>query len=129
MLAITDIKVANIDSREIVIHRADPIKSMRPFCVPDMLTGEDIIVKQEVIDGQTFFNSKGEKVVIGWREDIQEALGLPFKAFEDMNRDNERLHREIWDLEKTIKVYMDRHTEVLESSFWKRLKFLFTRKI
>ena len=36
----------------------------------------------EIIEGTEFVNAYGEHVIIGWAEDVQLALGLPFEVFD-----------------------------------------------
>ena len=58
----------------------------------------DIKVAQEAIRGEWFRNEQGKDVCIGWSADVQDALGLPFKAFESMNKTMSYMNKDMSEL-------------------------------
>jgi len=78
----------------------------------------DANVVSELIKGREFINVLGQPVVIGMAKHVQDAIGLPFKAFQDQERHLWEMHRENVDLRDEI-------VKIKTMSFWNKLKFLF----
>lgn len=67
--------------------------------------------EKEVVTPRLFVNEEGERYLIGMTKEVQDQIGLPFEAFENIQKENKQLRDAIYDL-----------------SFWQRLKFLFLGK-
>jgi len=79
----------------------------------------------EMVRGRRFRNRDGKEVCMGMTKQVQDAVGLPFEAFEDMekeiyslNKERKRLKQEVGDLTRAL---MKLHN----TGFWGRLKWLF----
>lgn len=90
---------------------------------------ETVRFTNEVVLGKDFKNAHGKTVCIGMTKEVQEAIGLPFEAFEELQKlieefrqYNQLLFDRIERTEKRLKEYSS-------LSFLGRLKYLFTRKV
>lgn len=76
----------------------------------------------EMVRGRVFRNANGQEVCIGMSKQVQDAIGLPFAVFENMEK-------KIGDLQlarDTTKFKLDRLCCRLNNTgFWGRLKWLF----
>ena len=87
MLVVKSIDVIHTDRDSIQIAS---IPKMDVFTLNDL----DQHITFEMIHGQTFSNSRGERICIGMSSAAQEAIGLPFEIFESMNNMAARLQKE-----------------------------------
>ena len=114
MICVTDIEIINVDKDYLQQVYTEPLKFAADGCTN--LT--DIRTTVEMIYGETFINANGERFCIGMSKKVQDAIGIPFRAFKDMNktmdhlRQRNKLHRREIDKYKT-------------AGFWNRLKYLF----
>lgn len=115
MLLVKSVEIIKVrDDIETILYHYDPD--------PYILTGdgkvEEKIVIRELIRGEIFTNHRGEKLVIGWSNNVQEALGMPFHAFSTMNT-------EVSHQKDTIR-YLDSENKYLKSEIQsiKSMKFL-----
>lgn len=81
---------------------------------------KEMTIETEIVRGSQFVNSRGERICLGIKKDVQDLLGLPFESFFDMNFTINRQRNEIDELKNVIQT-------VRKMSFWKRLKFLLTK--
>jgi len=91
MLVVKDIEVLCVERNRIQIARYSPSVT---FLAESAMTGELKEISIEDIHGQTFSNSRGERICIGMSNAAQQAIGLPFEAFERMNHQIADLHKE-----------------------------------
>ena len=90
-----------------------------PFVSVDADGGyRELNVVTELVKGRKFVNSRGQKVCIGMTSEVQQLVGLPFEAFDRMEKEV----RELTLQRNRIYARLNR-IEVL--TFWRRLKFLF----
>ena len=64
-------------------------------------------VTRETIKGRRFRNTNGLDVVIGWDEQTQAVLGLPFKAFASMEKRRQHDYEENAQLRKKLRQYKE----------------------
>ena len=109
MIVVTDMKVINTD-RDIywLAHR-----QQRGYEKYDSLA--KIETTREMIKGRRFRNSFGLDVVIGWDEQSQKLLGLPFQVFDAQERRRESDYKENTRLRKHLR-------EWEEMGFWQLIK-------
>jgi hypothetical protein len=82
-------------------------------------------IKEEMITGRIFVNNRGERFCIGVSEQVQEAIGLPFEAFENINRRIETDTLTISKLKTKNAVYQNQIDKYKNMNFWQKLKWLF----
>ena len=87
MLVVKSIDVIHTDRDSIQIAS---IPKMDVFTLNDL----DQHITFEMIHGQTFSNSRGERICIGMSSAAQTAIGLPFEVFESMNNTIASLNHE-----------------------------------
>ena len=95
MLAVTKIEVANVDRRMVEIAHMPPVNSQFSPC----LETEMPEIAYEMIHGKQFVNSRGEYICIGMSQQVQDAIGLPLEAFDNMNN---RISDSTFDSASTI---------------------------
>ena len=78
------------------------------------------------VEGRRFVNARGEEFCIGWAEEVEEAVGLPFEIFENMSKDLEEFRMESINQVGQINRYQKYISELGRAGFFKRLKNLFT---
>lgn len=84
---------------------------------------------KEMVQGRIYINAKGEEVCIGMARKVQDTIGLPFGALENLRRRCESLERQnksLWDDLRDVRAKLLQYKSM---GFWGRLKFLFTGKI
>ena len=72
----------------------------------------------ETVRGRRFRNIDGKEVCIGMTKQVQDAVGLPFEAFENMEKEISNLYEEVGNLRLAISMLRG-------TGFWGRLKWLF----
>lgn len=78
-------------------------------------------VKTEMIRGRVFINANRQEFCIGMPKEVQDAIGLPMEAFNNMSNVLDRLQR--YSTEQTILI-----NSFKNAKWWKRLKYFFTGK-
>jgi len=81
----------------------------------DEETCDSFEVTQEMVRGRCFRNAFGVNVVIGWDEQTQNVLGLPFATFDHMEKRRQGDYETNTRLRKEIR-------ELKGMSFWQFLK-------
>jgi hypothetical protein len=71
----------------------------------------DFAIEKEVVTPRKFVDERGRRYLIGMTREVQEQIGLPFDAFENLQKENKELREAVHDL-----------------SFWQRVKLLFLGK-
>lgn len=121
MLCVTAITIVQVNDRD--YYRA--VEDKQEECsVWDDNKGQDYAdtsVLTELIKGHAFCNIQGERVYIGQAEHVQQALGLPFSAFQDMGNSNLN--------QRMLIAQHKQHIDGLQGMNWRqRLRFLFTKE-
>lgn len=95
----------------------------------DRIKEEDIQCIKEAITCEQFYNTNGDIVHIGMSKQAQEALGLPFKAYDQMKKDCEDIRIDRDNYYNKCCAYYDVFQNIEELGFWGRLKYLLTGNI
>jgi len=113
MIIVRDIKIVETHNRERFhkIYQSGPTPTIGVYDDGD----EFCEVTVEMVKGQRFRNSNGLDVVIGWDKQSQDLLGLPFKAFESMERRRQSDYEENTKLRKKLRKWE-------EMTLWQFLK-------
>lgn len=140
MICVKDIDVIETEKDELELFAYNHT----PYTVFDDPGPAAISVKyaRELIHGHRYINSFGKEVRIGLSKKVQNAIGLPLEAFQNLTkrcdnlqheakkycekfdqltRENGQLTRENGQLALTI-------SNFLGMSLWERIKFLFLKK-
>lgn len=126
MICVESVKIIKLDrSRVEILDEYD-----RKISIYDPTKPKPEIRRiMETIYSRCFMNVDGQEVYIGMSKQVQEALGLPFDAFDSMSkrlRDNSdiinHLDGELASQKQTIKQH-----ETM--SFWNKIKFILEHKI
>ena len=124
MLAIKSIEVVEVDGDRLQFAQRQNIADVRVFDTNNKPHKMDISAAYEAIEGRRFFNDDGKEFCIGMSKQVQDAIGLPFEIFENMNRQREL------DLNKIIllgaeNIFLKKELgQHKEAGFWQRLKYL-----
>ena len=113
MILVRDVKIVETHnkSRFQKIYQYGPTPTIGVYDDGD----EFCEVTVEMVKGQRFRNSNGLDVVIGWDKQSQDLLGLPFKAFESMERRRQSDYEENTKLRKKLR-------KLEETTLWQFLK-------
>jgi len=126
MILIQEIKVIQTDLDPITIASAlsCSYEPMRAKNIPPEIT-------TEMIRGRRFVNHQGEEVCIGMSKQVQEAIGLPFEVYDNMQssisfleKRCQNLNNENFWLRNRIGFMEERFQSI---NLWGRIKFVFTR--
>jgi len=79
-------------------------------------------VTEEMVRGRKYLNSYGELVCIGMSKQVSAVLGLPFEAFENLNRDLE-------NAQSAVRVLRVLRASIRNTGFLARLKYLITGRL
>lgn len=119
MIFIKSIEVDEIDGNYVEITHMLKNRGADLYKMGEVPISPNITYIQELIEGKRFFNARGEEVVIGFSQSVEEAIGLPMEAFKNLNEDYiealdrfilykakcEELERDNYGLSKTIKCF------------------------
>ena len=84
---------------------------------------EDVpTILSKSIRAERFVNRHGHRVSVGWATEAQEALGVPFEAFQNLYEVNQQLRRENIKLQDMNDELYQRLGEGEKQSFWTKLK-------
>lgn len=113
-----------ITNVEVIERDDDRELRIQKLCNPGLFfspehCAEEMKIETEIVRGRMFVNSRGERVCIGIKKNVQDLIGLPFEAFEAQQALIAREQRRVFNLENEIK-------GIKALKFWKRLKFLLT---
>ena len=126
MLLIRAINVIQTDLDPITIASAlsCSYEPMRANYIPPEIT-------TEMVRGRRFVNHQGEEVCIGMSKQVQEAIGLPFEVYDNMQssisfleKRCQNLNNENFNLRNRIRFMEERFQSI---NLWGRIKFVFTR--
>jgi len=76
-------------------------------------------VKTEWVRGRRFRRHSGEDVVLGLSSQAQQALQMREEAFDNLQRDND-------DLSRDIRHQIKRINDIHQAGLWQRIKWVFT---
>ena len=86
-----------------------------------------ILVEQ--VSGKKFINARGQEFCIGMTKQVQEAIGLPFKVYDNLQKEvnalrkiNERIESELNQVTYYANLFRI-------ANFYKRIKYLFTSRM
>lgn len=122
MILIEDINVKVVPEDIVQIYREK--QAAQPHF--DDTLDKEIETTIELIRGKHFINNREQVVCIGMSKQVQDAIGLPFEAFDSLQE----------TLEISNKNYSDKVTElsklqnsINDAPFLSRLKYLFTGRL
>lgn len=131
MILITEVKTVTVDKNEVEIAHYEN----RPY-VHGISGGSYWPIQMkayyEYVRGERFINTRGEEVYLGMTAQVQEALGLPFSVFKDLNDRLERYRKKFRILSNDIELLehnlgaVRKDLQIYKTmKFIDRLKFLF----
>lgn len=129
MICVKSIELIEIDRDELMIQMRQqgcgPHGTYFPIVDAD---AEPVSMEcaTELIRGERFRNSDGLDVVIGWSDEVQTALKVPFRAFEDMNREIGLQARTIGAMADENAAQRDVINAYRYMTPWQRIKAVFT---
>ena len=115
MICVKSIELVEVD-RDRVELAIYPPPSVR-FHAGEIPPLRDICITREMIEGRVFRNSFGREICIGMRKEVQDALGLPFEAFEGLRSQVEQKNLIVNEL-------LSRLENIRNMGFWDRFKGL-----
>ncbi len=92
--------------------------------VPEFI---DTNVFREMVQGQRFRRPDGKELIIGYSKQVEEAVGLPFEIFKNMQDDIDDYRVTMRRQTDSINRYQSYISELGRAGFWKRIKYVFTR--
>lgn len=101
-----------------IIEKPTGISFDRHVLSPTPIGERELNLFRERIQGWRFTNSHGDEVYIGMSKEAQLAIGLPFEAFEN-------LQKELRDTRESLRAH---RSAVNTANFWRRFKYLFKFK-
>jgi len=91
MLIVESVKVTEVHE-DTPVHQIYHLSHALEIRPEDMVSNnENLIARIEEVRTEAFYNTSGEKVFIGWSEEVQTALGLPFEVFNSGDYDSAAL--------------------------------------
>ena len=124
MIAITDVKVINVDRDPLMItHLDDPFK-MNWASFPDQVE-----YTHEVIYGEQFLNANDEVITIGMSKVVQDTIGLPMRVFKELTDRNVELNSLLNVISDRLYRRNAQLTMFYSATFWERIKYLFTGRL
>ena len=122
MIAVIDVKIVKSPNPALKIH------SRRELGFAEWANhserADSAPVNIETIRGESFF-CNGQEVVIGMSQAVQEAIGIPIKAFRDMNYDLECYKKAHGRLASINLSWEGKFNELQKATFLDRLVWLF----
>ena len=135
MIVVTDITLQDVkdDPCKFEHHTSlshlgyiDPLAS-----IPD----EYLESTEETIKGHKYKLRDGRVLKIGWSKQVQEAIGIPIEAFDNLEKNVCSLSSSLTEsVERNQKLIKENNTlknklqSLRSMTFWQKLKFLFTNK-
>ena len=121
MLFVKKIEVVEVDRDRVenIIYNRESIRAYDP----ETHRVEETF-KTEIVDGQRFFNARGQEICIGMTAAAREALGLPFSIFEDMRYAAEAADRRCQTTIRENKRLEHRLDTIKKMSWWERFNRL-----
>ncbi len=83
---------------------------------------KSINITEEMVRGRTYITADGRQIIIGMTKEVQDAIGLPYEVFENLNKELDT-SREM--LSRNRQYMADYQARVEGLSLFKRIKALF----
>jgi len=136
MLLIEDIKIREVCGNRLSVSRCKSDNTVPMNYMDAKYLDSPIEYDVEHVNGERFINARGETVCIGMTKHVQDAVGLPFEAFSNMNKELDSLRasfashvRQIKDLSATLAVSTTKLDAASSASLWKRIRYVFTKRL
>ena len=128
MLVVKNIEVLEVDRSMLrVVYMDEQMVHNAPLCYD---TAEETVpITTEMIVGEEFVNARGQKFCIGLSKQVQEAIGLPMKAFSGMSSKIETQRTTISQLKRKYGVVLAKIDKFESMKLWERIKYVFTNKV
>lgn len=127
MKVIKSIEVLEVDRQEVAVRSWDPNQPMVEVKsnLEELPYMEEARVIEELVQGRIFVNESGDRVCIGMTGEVQDVLGLPFGAYENMASTIDRLNKQIQDDDVRFEQLQTIFDSIQNSSVRARFVFLF----
>ena len=101
-----------------IIHKVSAYEGIEVF-TKDGLHVVSTNLVHELVSGRRFRRpSDGVEICIGWSQEVQDLLGMPLDAWENMEVDRAELARSEREILKELH-------DIKHANFWQRFKWLF----
>ena len=137
MLIITEMKVIEVDrdmwELEHMVRKMDMVMPITDEFTPR--SAEEASITREMIQGHRFIDGRNNRdIIIGWTQEVQDVLQMPFEAYDYMNKHIETQNIIINDMNKKMKSDFMEHNEVINKAssyivqletmtLWEHIKF------
>lgn len=126
MIFVESVKVKEIEGNMVEIMHVPKIPvPVGEFWAEEKIRTDNIICTQERIEGCLFKDAKGKKWYIGWSKQVEEAIGLPLKAFNNMSNEIEDLCLKLSQVRGRNVTHQKQIKAIKNMGFFCRLKCLF----
>lgn len=117
MLLVKSIEVEEVPGNVVAINHVEGLDDM-PFALnfADKIPHAEISATKETIQGQMFTKINGERVCIGWSNQVQDVIGLPLEAFENLRNEIKALNSIMSQLRRKSDGYQKRLEKIQKSS-------------
>jgi hypothetical protein len=79
----------------------------------------DVAILNEAIKGRRFTNQEGKTICIGMTKEVQNLIGLPFEAFDNLEKAYDRVSNLHYESQQWIR-------KVKSKKWWERIVLVFT---
>ena len=118
------IVIKNIDLFEIARERVE-ISINQKICACDPGAKPTFnTIENEIINGERFYLPDGRKIIIGWSQQVRDAIGIPLTIFGNMRNEIDGIEKEKFNLSVSLRKSKAELTTFKTMNFWNRLKFL-----
>ena len=124
---IVDVKLAKFDGPIDTIWRS--MKEVDAYWATNPDDRVPIEVTEHVIKQHCFVNRRKEKVYLGATPDVEEAIGLPFEVFTNMNKEIDDLTSIKNGMIERILRLKELESKIDNMNFFNRLHFLITGRV
>lgn len=129
MICVLKIELLEVKGQDWVVHHPDlPEVPLVALCDMGKLPEDLPQVTREVIQGEKFRLPDGREFCIGLSEEVHVALGIPLKAWANMNEMMDEQRAELFGLRKCSHNQLHALKQYRTMSRWERFRFLFKRK-
>lgn len=132
MIVVMDVSITRVDSDRWAYRY---LPNGTPGVIVDAISANGVLpsgrltVEEKVVTGERFRNLNGDDVVIGMTAEVQEAIGLPFSVFRNMQGENDSLRSSLRQSQaQGARLYSeieDLSNQVENASLWERVKYVF----
>ena len=119
MLIITEMKVIEVERDMFEIQRMVAMPHMGDY----QKSEEEASITREMIQGRRFRDSRNDRdIVIGWTQEVQDVLQMPFEAFDDMNAEVSRMRNNERVILDEMNTGINEIIRLRELSLWEHIK-------